>query len=184
MFLHRMHLESAILKHLPVSTRKRRHQEEAVRMPDNDREQRFYEAEQQVEVQSASLKKELRLGDLVLSQLAYIIGLQWIGTAAKLGSAHIMYWIPAVLLFYIPSGLVVVHLNREMPIEGGLYQWAKLRFGERTAFLVALNLWAALVLILASVGSQLTDNLAYFGGPSAAWIAESKLVNMAVGALV
>ena len=64
-------------------------------------------------------------GDLVLSQVLYITGLQWIGTAGKLGSAHLMYWIPAVLLFYVPSGIVVVHLNREMPLEGGLYQWAK-----------------------------------------------------------
>jgi glutamate:GABA antiporter len=50
-----------------------------------------------------------------------ITGLQWIGTAGKLGSAHVMYWIPAVLLFYIPSGIVVVHLSREMPLEGGIY---------------------------------------------------------------
>lgn len=29
-----------------------------------------------------------------------------------------------------------------MPIEGGLYQWAKLGFNEFTGFLVAWNLWA------------------------------------------
>jgi L-asparagine transporter-like permease len=28
-----------------------------------------------------------------------------------------------------------------MPLEGGLYQWAKLRWGEMTGFLVAWNLW-------------------------------------------
>jgi amino acid transporter len=153
-------------------------------MADNDRQRQFLEAEHQVELQSAELKKELRLGDLVLSQVLYIVGLQWIGTAGKLGSAHIMYWVPAVLLFYIPSGLVVVHLSREMPVEGGLYQWAKLRFGDLAGFLVALNLWATLVLILASMASQLTDNLAYFAGPSGAWMTENKPVTLAVGTVL
>jgi amino acid transporter len=153
-------------------------------MPGSEREQQFLKTEHLVELHSAELKKELRLGDLVLSQILYITGLQWIGTAGKLGSTHLMYWIPALLLFYIPSGLVVVHLNREMPLEGGLYQWAKLRFGDLAGFLVAMNLWATVVLILASNVSQLTDNLAYAAGPSGAWIAENKSVTLAVGALL
>jgi amino acid transporter len=150
----------------------------------NDPELQFLEAEHQVELHSAELKKELRLGDLVFSQLLYIVGLQWIGTAGKLGSPHLMYWIPAVLLFYIPSAIVVVHLNREMPLEGGLYQWAKLRYGDMAGFLVALNLWATMILILASNASALTDNLAYAAGPSGAWIAENKSITMATGALL
>jgi amino acid transporter len=153
-------------------------------MPDSEREQQFLKAEHLVELHSAELKKELRLGDLVLAQILYITGLTWLGTAGKVGSSHVMYWIPAVLLFYIPSGIVVVHLNREMPLEGGLYQWAKLRFGEMTGFLVALNLWATVVLILAASASQIADNLAYLGGPSGARLAESKPFTMALGALL
>lgn len=153
-------------------------------MPDSESEQQFLQAERLVELQSAELKKELRLGDLVLSQILYITGLAWLGTAGKVGSSHIMYWIPAVLLFYVPSGIVVVHLNREMPLEGGLYQWVKLRFGDLAGFLAALNLWASMVLILASNVSQLTDNLAYAAGPSGAWIVENKSITIAVGALL
>src|ERR1700680_1820348 len=37
---------------------------------------------------SAALKKELGLGDLVLTQILYVVGSAWVGTAAKLGSAH------------------------------------------------------------------------------------------------
>ena len=144
----------------------------------------FVQAEQLVELRSGELRKELRLGDLILSQAVYIVGIQWLGTAGKLGSAHLMYWIPAVLLFYIPSGVVVTHLAAEMPLEGGLYQWAKLRFGELTGFLVALNLWATVVLIVASTMSVLTDNVGYAAGPSGAWIVESKLMTAALSALV
>ena len=58
-------------------------------MPDSDPQQQFLEAEHLVELHSAELKKELRLGDLVLSQVLYIIGLMWLGTAGKVGSSHI-----------------------------------------------------------------------------------------------
>ena len=153
-------------------------------MPASNRERQLLTAEHLVAVHSAELPKELRLGDLVLSQILYITGLQWIGTAAKLGSAHIFYWIPAVLLFYIPSGMVVVYLTQEMPLEGGVYQWAKLRFGDMAGFLVALNLWATMVLFLASSVSLLTDNLGYAAGPSGAWMVENKPVTMTVGALM
>jgi glutamate:GABA antiporter len=144
----------------------------------------FRTAEREVRRHSAELKKELRLGDLVLTQILFITGVFWFGTAGKLGSSHIMFWIPAVLLFYIPSGMVVVHLNREMPLEGGIYQWAKLRFGDGAGFLVAWNIWASTVLSLSMMASQLADNLAAAFGPSGAWIAESKWVTVTAGALV
>ena len=153
-------------------------------MAGDAREQQLIEAERLVELHSSSLKKELWLGDLILSQTLYIVGTQWLGTAGKLGSAHVMYWIPAVLLFYIPSGIVVIHLSREMPLEGGLYQWSKLRFGEAVGFLVALNLWATVVLVVGSMVSMLTDNIGYAIGPAGAGIVESKLVNALVTAVV
>jgi amino acid transporter len=144
----------------------------------------FKTAEREVRRHSAELKKELRLGDLVLTQILFVTGLFWFGTAGKLGSSHIMFWIPAVLLFYIPSGMVVVHLNQEMPLEGGIYQWAKLRFGDGAGFLVAWNVWASTVLSISSMASQLVDNLAAAFGPSGAWIAESKWITVISGAVM
>lgn len=153
-------------------------------MQSTELQQQFVEAEHLVEVRSEDLKKELRLGDLVLSQALYIVGIQWLGTAGLLGPAHLMYWIPAVLLFYIPSGIVVIHLSKEMPLEGGLYQWAKLRFGELTGFLVALNLWATVTLIVGSMVSTFTDNIGYAVGPAGAWIVENKFVTATATALM
>lgn len=147
-------------------------------------QQQFVASEHLVEARSEELKKELRLGDLVMSQALYIIGIQWLGTAGLLGSAHLMYWIPAVVLFYIPSGIVVIHLSKEMPLEGGLYQWAKLRFGELVGFLVVLNLWATVVLIVGSMVSTFTDSIGYSVGPAGAWIVESKFITATVSALL
>src|SRR5580693_8278215 len=102
---------------------------------------RVLAGELDVELHSAELKKELSLPNLVFTQVLAILGLAWIGTAGKLGSSHFFFWMAAIAFFYIPSALVVIHLNNEMPLEGGLYQWAKLRFNEMTGFLVALNMW-------------------------------------------
>src|SRR5262245_54827458 len=125
-------------------------------------------AERDVERHSAALKKELSLPDMVLTQVLFITGLGWLGTAAKLGSSHFLFWLPAVLFFYIPSAIVVIHLAQEMPLEGGLYQWAKLRFGEMMGFMVAWNIWLYAVLLISEMGVITTNNIAYAAGPSGA----------------
>ncbi len=103
-------------------------------------------AEAQVEAHSASLRKELGVGDLVLTQILFIVGLSWIGVAGELGPAHVVLWSLALLLFYLPSAAVVIYLNRLMPLEGGLYQWAKLGFNEAVGFLLAWNLWLYVIM--------------------------------------
>ena len=47
-----------------------------------------------------------------------------------------------------------------MPLEGGLYQWAKLGFNELTGFLVAWNLWLFAILNTSEIGLQITQYLA------------------------
>ena len=71
-----------------------------------------------VQARSAAFRKELGLVDLALTQVLYVVGSAWVGTAAKLGSAHIVYWLLAIALFYLPQAAVVIFLNRLMPLEG------------------------------------------------------------------
>ncbi len=139
-------------------------------------EQQIQAAGHQVERHSAELKKELRLTDLVSIQILNVIAFTWIGTAAQLGPSHLVFWLLAVTLFYIPSGIVVAHLAREMPLEGGLYQWAKLRFGPLAGFLVAMNIWLNNVFLFPTLSLAILQMAAYSLGPEAAWIAGSKLV--------
>src|SRR3954468_21143937 len=74
----------------------------------------FQRAEERVEERSRVFKKELGLRDLVLTQILYIVGLSWVGAAAKLDTAHIVFWVAAIVLFYLPSAVVVIYLNRLM----------------------------------------------------------------------
>src|SRR6266702_2195797 len=131
-------------------------------------------AEQNVETRSESLKKPLGLFDLVLTQILFVVGSTWVGAAAKLGRAHLFFWLLAILLFYIPQAAVVIYLNRRMPLEGGIYQWAKLGFNEFAGFIVAWNLWLLSITVIALGGMFTTTNISYAIGPSAAWMPNSK----------
>ena len=132
------------------------------------------EERQGVEAQSAVLTRDLRLPDLVLSQITMVVGSTWVGTAGKLGAIHPFYWLFAGSFFFVPLAVVVVFLNRRMALEGGLYQWAKYGLGEVWGFLVAYNLWVYTIVILSSLGLETTTFLSYAFGPRAAWMAESR----------
>jgi len=139
---------------------------------------------QEVARHSAAFKKQLGLRDLVLTQILFIVGLSWVGAAAKLGPSHVIFWLLAITLFYLPSAAVVIYLNRLMPLEGGLYQWAKLGFSEGAAFMVVWNLWLYVITNTSEIGLQLTTNLSYALGPQAAWIASSKWIITLTSVLV
>lgn len=130
-------------------------------------------AEARVEAHSASLKKELGAGDLALTQILFIVGLAWIGVAGKLGPPHVVFWLLALVLFYLPSAAVVIYLNRLMPLEGGLYQWAKLGFNQTVGFMLAWNLWLYVIVFTSEIGLQCATYLSYAIGPSAAWMRSS-----------
>jgi amino acid transporter len=130
-------------------------------------------AEAAVEARSAELRKELRVRDLALTQILFIIGLTWIGVAGKLGPSHVVMWLLAVVLFYLPLAAVVIWLNQLMPLEGGLYQWAKLGFNQAIGFMVAWNLWLYVILFASELGLTVASYLAYALGPRAAWMTTS-----------
>src|SRR5580658_3322353 len=124
------------------------------------------QAEARVEAKSASLKKELGVRDLVLTQILLIVGLAWIGVAGKLGPSNVVFWLLAMVLFYLPSAAVVMYLNRLMPLEGGLYQWAKLGFNETVGFMIAWNLWLYVITFMSEIGLQCATYLSYALGTS------------------
>ena len=130
-------------------------------------------AEARVESHSASLKKELGVRDLVLTQILFIVGLAWIGVAGKLGPSHVVFWVLAIVLFYLPSAVVVMYLSRLIPLEGGLYQWAKLGFSETVGFMLAWNLWLYVIVHTSEIGLECATYLSYALGPSAAWLTTS-----------
>ena len=133
-----------------------------------------------VESHSAELKKELGLRDLVLQQIVYVVGVIWVGTAAKLGHQHFAFWIAAIVFFYLPQAAVVIDLTKRMPLEGGLYQWARLGISELMGFMVAWNLWIYAVVLIATIGLVVGTNLSYVVGRGGEWLASNKIFLMAL----
>jgi glutamate:GABA antiporter len=142
------------------------------------------EEEAAVQARSAELRKDLSIWDLVLAQILFIVGLQWVGVAAKQGQAHVIFWLIAVALFYLPSATVAVWLTRAMPLEGGLYQWAKIGFNEATGFIVAWNLWLFAILNMTNIGLQFTQYVGYIFGPGVAAFTAQNWVIAATMAIV
>ena len=136
--------------------------------------------ERDVEARSAVLKKELGLFDLVLTQVVFVVGTFWVGWAAKIGHEQNVFWILAIVTFYLPLAAAVIFLVRLMPLEGGLYQWSKLAFNDFVAFMVGWNLWIFAIFILAGMGLVVTTSISYAIGPSAAGMKDSSKLIMLI----
>jgi amino acid transporter len=130
--------------------------------------------------ESHALTRQLTLRDLVLTQILCVVGSSWVGIAAGLGRAQAVVWIAAMALFYVPMGVSVFFLNREMPLEGGLYVWARNAFGDTGGFLTAWNLWAYGLTVCATILYAIPTEFAYLIGPSAAWLPQSLIASLAV----
>jgi amino acid transporter len=124
---------------------------------------------------SEALRKQLGFFDLVLACILLVVIPDFFGTAVKAGKASVLFWLLAIVFFFAPQALVVNHLNCRLPLEGGLYEWARVAFGDLAGFLVAWNLWLYVVVYSASVGLVTTNYLAYVLGPQFAWIGTNRL---------
>ena len=141
-------------------------------------------AELEAQRHSSTLRRELGIADLALAQILIIIVPEFFGTAVKAGNAHVVLWLLAIVLFFIPHAYVVAHLNRLMPLEGGLYEWARLAFGDRVGFLTAWNIWLLQTVQVSQIALVATTYISY-AVPRAAWIADnSKAVIVASVALI
>lgn len=121
------------------------------------------------------LQRQLALRDLVLTQVLTVVGSAWVGVAAGLGRAQAVAWLAAIAAFYVPMAVSVYYLNREMPLEGGLYVWARRAFGDAGGFMTAWNIWAYGLAVIAAILFQIPKEFAYMVGPGAAWFPENHL---------
>ena len=103
------------------------------------------------EVPTTTLRRELRLRDLVFFNICAIVSLRWVAAAAHAGPGSLVLWIVAALCFFLPSAVVVARLSRRFPQEGGMYIWTKHAFGDRHAFLCGWFYFLSTVLYFPSL---------------------------------
>jgi amino acid transporter len=92
-------------------------------------------------VTELQLRRELGLRDLVLFNIAAVIGIRWLAAAAHTGPISITLWLLAAAFFFIPSALAVAALSAKFPQEGGIYVWTKQGFGDWHGFLCGWCYW-------------------------------------------
>lgn len=131
-----------------------------------------------------ALRRQLGLRDLILAQILCVVGSSWVGVAAGIGRSQSLVWVGAMLVFYLPMAASVVCLNRRMPLEGGLYVWAREAFGDLIGFLTAWNLWVYGVAVTATILYAIPTEISYLIGPAAAWLPENRLASLAIVTLM
>jgi glutamate:GABA antiporter len=104
-----------------------------------------------------ALVRELGLRDLVLFNIAAVVGIRWLAAAAHAGPVSIVLWLGAGALFFVPSALAVSRLSAKLPEEGGLYTWTRRSFGDWHGFLCGWCYWLSNLfyfpnLLLAGIG--------------------------------
>jgi amino acid transporter len=122
----------------------------------------------------SQLRREMGLWDVLLFNIAAVLGPRWIAAAAHNGPSSLSLWLLAALFFFVPTAYVVVELSTRYPDEGGLYVWTKRAFGEFHGFVAGWSYWTftffyfpGLLLASAAMG-------AYVGGAGTGHLANNR----------
>src|SRR5260370_543761 len=87
------------------------------------------------------LRKEMGFWDVLLFNIATILGPRWIAAAAHNGTSSISLLVLSAVFFFVLSAMVINELSSRFPEEGGLYVWAKEAFGDFHGFVAGWNYW-------------------------------------------
>jgi amino acid transporter len=120
------------------------------------------------------LPKTMGFWDVLLFNIAAVLGPRWIAAAAHNGTSSISLWVLAAVFFFVPTAFVITELSTRFPHEGGLYVWSKEAFGDFHGFGAGWTYWIysffyfpGLLLASAAMG-------AYIGGSSWGHLAQSR----------
>ena len=122
----------------------------------------------------SQLRRVMGFWDVLLFNIATVLGPRWIAAAAHNGQSSISLWVIAAVFFFVPTALIICELSTRFPEEGGLYVWTKEAFGDFHGFVAGWTYWIytffyfpGLLLASAAMG-------AYIGGSSTASLAQNR----------
>src|SRR6266851_4210523 len=126
---------------------------------------------------SPKLHRVLGTWDLVLLNIAAIVTLRWLSSAAQLGHASLTLWGLGLIGFFVPVALTVLELSSRLPGEGGLYLWSKAAFGDLHGFIAGWIYWISNLVFFPSMLLFGAGVFLYIGGDRWLMLAESPLYN-------
>jgi amino acid transporter len=117
----------------------------------------------------SQLCREMGFWDVLLFNIATVLGPRWIAAAGHNGTSSISLWVLAALLFFVPMAMVINELSSRFPEEGGLYVWAKEAFGDFHGFVAGWTYWIYTIFYFPGLLLASTSMSAYvLGGKGAA----------------
>jgi glutamate:GABA antiporter len=91
--------------------------------------------------QKSQLRKTMGFWDVLLFNIATVLGPRWIAAAGHNGTSSISLWALAAVFFFVPGALVINELSSRFPEEGGLYVWSREAFGPFHGFIAGWTYW-------------------------------------------
>ncbi len=120
------------------------------------------------------LRRAMGFWDVLLFNIAAVLGPRWIAAAAHNGTSSISLWVLAAILFFLPTALIVAELSTRFPHEGGLYIWSKEAFGEFHGFLTGWTYWVYTFFYFPGLLFASAAMAAYIGGGRGVWLAQDR----------
>lgn len=134
----------------------------------------------------SQLRKTMGFWDVLLFNIATVLGPRWIAAAGHNGTSSISLWGIAAVFFFVPGALVINELSSRFPEEGGLYAWSKEAFGDFHGFIAGWTYWIYTVFYFPGLLLASASMAAYIIGGRGAVLAQDRtfLLSVSLGLLL
>jgi amino acid transporter len=134
----------------------------------------------------SQLRKTMGFWDVLLFNIATVLGPRWIAAAGHNGTSSISLWVLAAVFFFVPGAFVINELSSRFPEEGGLYVWSREAFGPFHGFVAGWTYWIYTVFYFPGLLLASASMSAYIIGGRGAELAQNRtfLVSVSLGLLL
>jgi amino acid transporter len=122
----------------------------------------------------SQLRKTMGFWDVLLFNIATVLGPRWIAAAGHNGTSSISLWVLAAVFFFVPGALVINELSSRFPEEGGLYAWSREAFGDFHGFVAGWTYWIYTVFYFPGLLLASASMAAYIVGGRGAALAQDR----------
>lgn len=128
----------------------------------------------------SQLRKTMGFWDVLLFNIATVLGPRWIAAAGHNGTSSISLWVLAAVFFFVPGAFVINELSSRFPEEGGLYAWSREAFGPFHGFVAGWTYWIYTVFYFPGLLLASASMSAYIVGGHGASLAQNRTFQLTV----
>jgi len=128
----------------------------------------------------SQLRKTMGFWDVLLFNIATVLGPRWIAAAGHNGTSSISLWMLAAVFFFVPGALIINELSSRFPEEGGLYVWSREAFGDFHGFIAGWTYWIYTIFYFPGLLLASASMSAYILGASGIHYAQDRTFQITV----